>query len=81
MEIDQIHQQFLADAAHETGRVPARSRIEPRRVHSHVTGRNAFATPVANLIRGELLHGSPAEGLPLPLGREEFQLFALFIGQ
>lgn len=37
--------------------------------------------PVANLIRGELLHGSPAEGLPLPLGREEFELFALFIGQ
>lgn len=44
MEIDQIHQQFLADAAHETGRVPARTRIEPRRVHSHVTGGNAFAT-------------------------------------
>lgn len=37
--------------------------------------------PVANLIRGELLHGTPAEGLPFPLGREKFQLFALFIGQ
>lgn len=81
MEVDQIYEQFFADAANETGRVPARTRIGSRGVHSHVTGRYAFATPVANLIRGELLHGSPAEGLPFPLRREELQLFALFIGQ
>lgn len=44
VEVDQIHQQFAARGAGETGGVPAQPRARPRSEHCHFSTADVFAT-------------------------------------
>lgn len=44
VEVDQIHQQFAARGAGETGGVPAQPRARPRGEHRHFSTADVFAT-------------------------------------
>lgn len=80
-KVDEVYQEFLADAAGKAAGVPARVGAGSRCEHGHITLRDGFITVSTRLLLTELLQGASAQGFLLPLLREQAQLFPLVLMQ
>lgn len=84
-EVDEVDQQLLAHVAVEAGGVPAGVGSRPRRHHHDVAAAHALAAIGAGHRRvqvdRQLLDGASAQGLSLPLRREQPELLLLLVAE